>query len=75
MSQATIKTAAGPVRTQTSCRYVLVGWRRTGTGPTKPYIAKRSDSLETIRKVRKTKGYAAIEAWAIFDTTTKEEVQ
>lgn len=75
MSAATLSTAAGAVRTQSSCRYVLIGWRYHNGATTKPRVAKRSDSIETIRKVRKSKGFASSEFWVIFDTVTKEEVQ
>lgn len=73
--QATITTPAGKLRTQTSCRYVLLRWtRNVETGETTPpVIVRRSDSLQTMYTIRRRKAGRRGDVFGIFDTTTGEQ--
>lgn len=73
---ATLTTPAGKLRTQTSCRFVLLRWtRNVETGETTPpVIVRRSNSLQTMHTIRRRLAGRRGDVFGIFDTTTKEQI-
>jgi len=74
MSQATLTTPAGKLRTQSQRRYVLVRWTEHDGVTSPPRLVRRSDSLATIAAVKRRLQGRRHEFYVIYDTITKEEV-